>query len=91
VTTELPLPQNEKKVFGVDGFCKNCTVCRDACEGNAIPDELGEVNGFYKYTIDPYKCLPYFAEYDGCNLCVAKCPFNRKGSDLEQFITKLEQ
>jgi epoxyqueuosine reductase QueG len=90
VTTELPLPQNQRKSFGVEKYCESCRACRDACEGDAIPDEMAEERGFLKYTIDPYKCLPYFAKYDGCNLCVSKCPFNRRGDDLRQFISKLK-
>ncbi len=89
VTTELALPQNKPIIFGIEKYCESCRVCRDACEGEAIPDEKVEVNGFLKYTIDPYKCLPYFAKYDGCNLCVAKCPFNLKGEDMRRFISNL--
>jgi epoxyqueuosine reductase QueG len=78
VTTELPLPQFKRKTFGVEKYCETCHACRDACEGDAIPEEKSEVRCILKYTIDPYKCLPYFAKYDGCNLCVSKCPFNKK-------------
>jgi ferredoxin len=77
VTTDLPLPQNKPKKFGVAEFCRKCTLCIDACEGDAIPQKQKNVRGFLKYTIDPYKCLPYFAEYDGCNLCVSKCAYNK--------------
>jgi len=89
ITTELPLPQDNKKTFGVEEYCKTCNVCREVCEGDAIPDDMAEERGFYKYSIDPYKCLPYFAKYDGCNLCVAKCPFNRRKPDLEKFLKNL--
>lgn len=88
VTTELPLPQFAKKIFGVEKFCKSCKFCREACEGEAIPDEKTEVRGILKYTIDPYKCLPYFAKYDGCNLCVSKCPYNKPPMELKRFIEK---
>ena len=89
ITTELPLPQGERKVFGVDAYCSSCPLCREACQGDAIPDEKTEERGFFKYTIDPYKCLPYFAKYDGCNLCVSKCAFNKKGEELKEFIKGL--
>jgi epoxyqueuosine reductase QueG len=91
VTTELELPQNNKVQFGVDEFCKSCTLCMDACEGDAIPAEKKDRNGVLKYTIDPYKCLPYFAEYDGCNLCVSKCAFNKRPTELENFIKKINR
>jgi len=91
VTTDLELPPDGKKTFGVEEYCENCRLCRDACEGDAIPDEKKEERGFMKYTIDPYKCLPYFAEHDGCNLCVSKCIFNKSKDELKQFIDKLKR
>lgn len=89
VTTDLELPQDHKKQFGVDKFCKTCRLCMDACEGDAIPENKVEVRGVEKYTIDPYKCLPHFAEYDGCNLCVSKCAFNKRPHKLKMFIENL--
>jgi ferredoxin len=89
VTTELQLPQSPQKTFGVEQYCENCNLCMKACEGDAIPEKKKEERGFIKYTIDPYKCLPYFAEYDGCNLCVSECAFNRRDDDLKQFIKKI--
>ncbi len=90
VTTELPLPQYNKKTFGVEKYCKTCNICREVCEGDAIPNKKSDIRGFLKYTIEPYKCLPYFAKYDGCNLCVSKCPFNKKPRELHRFIKKIK-
>ena len=89
VTTDLELPQNQRVIFGVEEFCQNCRLCIEACEGDAIPEKKTEVRGFNKYTIDPYKCLPYFAKFDGCNLCVSKCAFNKQPVQLKEFINKL--
>ena len=89
VTTDLELPQNKPKRFGVEEFCHTCHLCIDACEGDAIPTEKKEIRGFLKYTIEPYKCLPYFAKYDGCNLCVARCAFNKRPKELIEFIENL--
>ena len=91
VTTELPIPQNEKKYFGVDLFCQTCQLCAEVCEGEAIPSKKENSNGFLKFTIDPYKCLPYFAKYDGCNLCVSKCAFNKQPEELKSFIKNLKK
>jgi len=77
VTTALRLPAGGRKAFGVDRFCRECRACREACEGGAIPDEKKRVRGVLKYTIDPDRCLPVFARYDGCGACIARCPFNR--------------
>jgi len=89
VTTELALPQSQEKRFGVDKYCETCNLCIKACEGEAIPAAKNQERGFNKYTIDAYKCLPYFAEYDGCNLCVSKCAFNRRQDELKAFIMKI--
>jgi len=91
VTTELDLPQAPKKRFGIDKYCSVCRLCQKVCEGNAIPDTKRLVAGVERYVVDPYKCLPYFAKYDGCNLCVSKCTFNRRREDLRRLISKLEK
>ncbi len=91
ITTELPLPQAERMSFGVEEFCQNCTLCRETCRGDAIPDEKAEVQGVLKYTIDPYKCLPYFAELDGCGLCFARCAFNKRPEELKRFVERLRK
>jgi len=89
ITTDLRLPSGKRKYFGVDDFCRGCTVCLEACEGDAIPEKKTLVRGFRKYTIDPYKCLPEFAKYDGCNICVARCVFNKRPAALRRFINGL--
>lgn len=90
VTTELELPRSPEKRFGVEEYCETCELCMKACEGDAIPAGKKEERGFEKYTIDAYRCLPYFAEYDGCNLCVSECAFNRRPEDLKKFIDKIK-
>lgn len=89
ITTELELPQAQRADHGIDKYCRTCRLCRDACEGDAIPDEKTDRSGILKYTIDPFKCLPYFAKYDGCNLCVSKCAFNKGPDELKKFFEKL--
>ena len=91
ITTDLPLPPGTRKRFGVAEFCENCHLCQEACQGDAIPGEKTEVRGVLKYTLDPYKCLPHFAKYDGCNLCVSKCAFNRRLGELREFIKGLRK
>lgn len=90
ITTDLELPPSSKKEFGVVKYCKNCTLCRDHCEGDAIFNEMQEIDGVKRYVIDPYKCLPYFAKFDGCNLCVSKCAFNKDPEKLRIFLEKIK-
>lgn len=86
ITTDLELPQGERKDIGILKFCHGCHICEEACEDGAIPAERSIVREHVKYTIDYKKCLPNFAKYDGCNICVAVCPFNRKPETLKLFI-----
>jgi ferredoxin len=61
------------------------------CMGDAIPTEKKDERGFNKYTIDPYKCIPHFAKYDGCGICIKVCPFNRKPGDMERFLAAVKR
>lgn len=78
VTTTLPLQPDSPVSFGVKEFCETCDICIKECEGDAIPKEKTLIRGVEKYKVDPYKCGPYFAEYDGCSVCMKVCPFNKR-------------
>jgi epoxyqueuosine reductase len=78
ITTDLPLAPDASVSFGVKEFCENCFICTKECEGNAVPEQKSQTRGVNKYTVDPYKCAPYFGEYDGCSVCIKVCPFNKK-------------
>lgn len=91
ITTDLELPDGKRKEFGVKEFCSECHVCQEACQGDAIPETMEVVRGHMKYTIDPWKCLPEFAKYDGCNICVAKCVFNKSRDELPRFIESVKR
>ncbi len=91
ITTDLKLPQGKQIDLGVQDFCKRCFICADECMGEAISREKKDERGFYKFTIDPYKCLPEFAKYDGCGVCIQVCPFNRKKEDMERFLVGVER
>jgi len=77
VTTNLPLRADAPISFGVNEFCEKCDICVKECEGHAIPQNRTLVRGVQKYAVDPYKCAPYFGEYDGCSVCMKVCAFNK--------------
>lgn len=77
VTTNLPLRPDVPISFGVKEFCEKCDICIKECEGQAIPQNRTLVRGVKKYAVDPYKCAPYFGEYDGCSVCMKVCVFNK--------------
>ena len=76
VTTDLPFVPDAPISFGAAEFCKKCTICVKECEGDAIPEKRDLVLGVRKYVVNPYKCGPYFGEYDGCSVCMKVCHFN---------------
>lgn len=77
VTTNLPLTSDIPITFGVKEFCEKCDICIKECEGDAIPQKKSLVRGVRKYAVDPYKCGPYFGEYDGCSVCMKVCAYNK--------------
>jgi epoxyqueuosine reductase QueG len=78
VTTNLPLIPDSPISFNAAEFCENCDVCIKESECDAIPKKRSVVRGVEKYTVDPYKCAPYFGEYDGCSVCVKVCILNKR-------------
>jgi ferredoxin len=90
VTTDLELPESGERTFGVEEFCSRCTICADECRGGAIPYEKKMERGVMKYTIDYEKCLPEFAKYDGCGICIKVCPFNCRREEMARFLEGLK-
>jgi hypothetical protein len=75
VTTDLSLAVDAPEPLDVLEFCETCTECRDACDGDAIPDEATVVRGVRKYQVLPLRCAHEFARWDGCSKCQGHCPF----------------
>ncbi len=75
VTTDLPLALSEPSPSTVHPYCEGCSDCREACDADAIPDEMTEVRGVRKYAILPIRCAHEFARWDGCSKCISYCPF----------------
>jgi epoxyqueuosine reductase QueG len=77
VATDAPIPRAAPAELGVEEFCTWCTRCVTACPVDAVPDQRVMVRGSERYIVDTTACLPYFAETDGCSICIAVCPYNR--------------
>jgi hypothetical protein len=75
VTTDMPLALDDPNPIDVLEYCEGCSECRDACDGDAIPDEATMVRGVRKYRVLPMRCAHEFARWDGCSKCQAYCPF----------------
>ncbi|MEL7027634.1 MAG: 4Fe-4S dicluster domain-containing protein [Pseudomonadota bacterium] len=88
VATDLPLEFDAPDEFGAGDFCATCRICTEACPPAAIYDEKQMVRGEKKWYVDFDKCIPYFAEYMGCGICIAECPYTRPGV-ADRLVTKM--
>lgn len=87
ITTDAPIPKEAIKDNGVDEFCTWCTKCLVACPVDAIPAERTTLRGSERFIVDTTKCLPYFAETDGCGICIAVCPYNKQDEERSAKFT----
>jgi ferredoxin len=77
VATDAPTPDAGEQPFGVAEFCTWCTKCLTACPVDAVPEARTTLRGSHRYVVDTSACLPYFAETDGCGICIAVCPYTK--------------
>ena len=77
VATDAPIPDAGEQPFGVAEFCTWCTRCLTACPVDAIPEARTTLRGSFRFIVDTSACLPYFAETDGCSICIALCPYTK--------------
>jgi ferredoxin len=90
VATDAPIPDAKEQPFGVAEFCTWCTRCLTACPVDAIPEARTTLRGSYRYVVDTTACLPYFAETDGCGICIAVCPYTKATeADAEAFADRV--
>jgi NAD-dependent dihydropyrimidine dehydrogenase PreA subunit len=79
VLTSLPLAVDAPRDIAVDDLCRVCRVCVNECPPKAIFDDKQWVRGDYKWYVDFDKCVPYFAETQGCAICIEVCPWSEPG------------
>jgi epoxyqueuosine reductase QueG len=82
VLTDAPFAPTPPRKFGIDGFCRHCRVCEDACPPEALFGERRKVRGVEKWYVDFDRCLPFFNQTNGCAICIAVCPWSRPGVGL---------
>ena len=87
VTTDAPIPPSAPQPVGVAEFCTWCTKCQTACPVDAIPAQRTTLRGSYRFVVDTSACLPYFAETDGCGICIAVCPYNKPNERESETFT----
>jgi ferredoxin len=77
ITTDAPIQMPEPRETGVLEFCSWCTKCLAACPVDAIEHDRRWLRGSYRFVVNTTRCLPYFAQTDGCGICIAVCPYNK--------------
>jgi NAD-dependent dihydropyrimidine dehydrogenase PreA subunit len=82
------LPFSQENPHGwIDDYCQICQVCVQQCPVDAIYTTPIEHPNGLATCVDSDLCLPYFAMYHGCSICIKVCPFNLHSySDLHQHI-----
>jgi len=100
IFTDLPLEIDHPIDFGVTNFCKNCKLCAEACEADAISfdDETSfetkcsENNpGVKKWYIDAEKCYDYWYENGAdCTTCITVCPFSKTEPNKPRDFWKID-
>ncbi|MDJ0629797.1 MAG: 4Fe-4S dicluster domain-containing protein [Rhodobacter sp.] len=79
VLTDAPFAPTPPAEHGIDGFCRSCRICEDACPPEALFSQKKTVRGVEKWYVDFDRCLPFFNQTQGCAICIAVCPWSRPG------------
>ncbi len=82
VLTDAPFAPTPPREHGIDGFCRNCHLCEDACPPMALSPDKKTIRGEVKWYVDFDRCLPFFNQHQGCAICLAVCPWSRPGVGL---------
>jgi len=85
VFTNLPLEADRPSDFGLTDFCRTCTRCADACEGEAISTSRepsfetacpSNNAGIERWAVNADKCFDFWIRNTAaCSNCIAACPF----------------
>ncbi|MGD2272406.1 MAG: reductive dehalogenase domain-containing protein [Desulfobacterales bacterium] len=78
-TTDMPLMPDTPIDLGVEGFCRRCLKCAEACPSRSIPrGEKTIFNGVEKWKLNEETCFEYWGRAGtDCSICMGICPFSR--------------
>ena len=93
VTTNLPLSEDSRDIFGVQDFCSLCRKCADNCPSGAI--DTGEKkprNGVIKWQSRQELCYRYWRLHGtDCGICLKVCPYSHPHSVFHSAVRRIIQ
>jgi epoxyqueuosine reductase QueG len=75
--TNLPFYEGKEHEW-IAEYCDKCKLCITKCPGEAFYDPPQPKDNGIVTHVDQEKCFPFFAENQGCAVCIAVCPFSKE-------------
>lgn len=91
VSTELELPSDEKRTFGVAYFCRFCLKCAENCPTRSISFEDHPVvdRGAVHWKISQEKCFSFWKSIGtDCGLCISVCPYTKEDNIFHRLVRR---
>ena len=89
VLTNLELEVDGWVDFGLQEYCKHCTICAEQCPSHAITRGKQTLhNGYYTWKLNPRACSDFAIlsnEGGTCGRCTKVCPWNRPDMGARDF------
>lgn len=89
VLTDLELEVDGCVDFGLQDYCRKCTICAQQCPSGAIPRGRQTLhNGYYTWKLDARACSDFgILNQEGtvCGRCTKVCPWNRPDMGPRDF------
>ncbi len=89
VSTELELPPDKKKEFGVANFCRICLKSAENCPTRSISfdDQPAIDRGVAHWKIIQEKCFAFWKSIGtDCGLCISVCPYTNEDNLFHRLV-----
>jgi ferredoxin len=88
IFTDARITPDKPVDYGIPDLCKECQVCVRRCPGRALTSREVSWRGVTKYKTLSHRCMPIFARFDSCGVCMKVCPVQKYGLEavMEHYI-----